>query len=467
MATPLGDERTYQRRWIILLTILISNWVGTLLNAMMPVALPAMLEDLDVRLSIGVWIISIYVLTFAVLNPLAGWLGDRFGFRRLFLVGVVGHFVTIFGAALAPTFGWLLFFRVLQGIASATVMPTLMGIMTQLFPKQERGTPMGVWAAVNSGGHGVGPAISGFLVQAFGWHAVFWFCGIISVASFPIAYALVPTDNKSDRRKFDIGGAATLLASMVLLMFMLTDGGELPVPVWVRGALWALVPALLLAFVVIESRTPEPFIELRLFSGRRYSALAIIIAAQNFTLFGLQVLMSLYLIQLRGLATGLAGLIIAPMASTLAISSPLGGRGADRLGFRTMIIAGMSVAALGALSMIQWTAETPLWIIVVTLAVMGLGMGFTQSPTAAGVTMVVRQSEVGVAMGLFTMLRFLSGTLGTVIVVLLLDHARAIGGDVMQPFHTIFYVLTGAAVLAVGMAVSIPRQVVMAEGAAN
>jgi DHA2 family methylenomycin A resistance protein-like MFS transporter len=467
MATPLGDERTYQRRWVILLTILISNWVGTLLNAMMPVALPSMLDNLDVRLSLGVWIISIYVLTFAVLNPLMGWLGDRFGFRRLYLLGVVGHFVTIFGAALAPTFGWLLFFRVLQGIASATVMPTLMGIMTQLFPKQERGLPMGVWAAVNSGGHGIGPAISGLLVQSFGWHSVFWFCGAMSLASFPLAFALVPTDNKSGTRKFDIGGVATLLASMVLFMFMLTQGGNLPLPLWARGALWALVPVFLLAFVYIESRTPEPFIELRLFSGRRYSALAIIIAAQNFCLFGLQVLMSLYLIQLRGLATGLAGLIIAPMASTLALSSPLGGRGADRLGFRTMIITGMSVAALGALSMTFWTSETPLWIVIVTLAVVGLGMGFTQSPTSAGVTMVVRQQEVGVAMGLFTMLRFLSGTLGTVIVVLLLDHARAIGGDPMQPFHTIFYVLTGAALLAVGLAVSIPRQLALAEGAAD
>ena len=135
MATPLGSDKTYARRCGILLTILISNWVGTLLNSMMPVALPSMLKDLNVSLSLGVWIISIYVLTFAVLNPIFGWLGDRYGFRRLYLVGVVVHFLSMFAAALAPNFGWLITFRVLQGIASGTVMPSLMGIMTQMFPK--------------------------------------------------------------------------------------------------------------------------------------------------------------------------------------------------------------------------------------------------------------------------------------------------------------------------------------------
>jgi MFS family permease len=304
-------------------------------------------------------------------------------------------------------------------------------------------------------------------VQSFGWHSVFWFCALTSLLSFPLAFWLVPSDRRSDSRRFDVAGAATLTLSMFSLMFMLTQGRNLPLPSAAKALLWAMVPALLALFVYIENRTREPFIELRLFTGRSYSALALIIAAQNFCLFGLQVLMSLYLIELRGLATGLAGLVIAPMASTLALFSPLGGRAADRLGYRTTIIAGMSVAVLAVWSMTLWTETTPFWLIAVTLAITGLGMGFTQSPTSAGVTLVVRQSEVGVAMGLFTMLRFVSGTLGTVISVLILDRAMAAGGHPVQPFHTIFYVLTGAAALAVALAVALPRAARTAEAAAD
>jgi MFS family permease len=467
MATRYGDPKIHQRRWAILLTILISNWVGTLLNSMMPVALPGMLKDLDVELGLGVWIISLYVLTFAVLNPIMGWLGDRYGFRRIYLLGVAGHFTFVTLSALAPSFGWLLLFRFLTGVASATVMPSLMGTMTRTFAKNERGLPMGVWAAVNSGGHGLGPAISGLLVQSFGWHSVFWFCALTSLLSFPLAYWLVPADSKSDSRRFDVAGAATLTLAMFGFMFMLTQGRSLPLPLAAKVVLWAVVPALLALFVYIENRAREPFVELRLFTGRSYSMLATIIAAQNFCLFGLQVLMSLYLIELRGLATGLAGLVIAPMASTLALFSPLGGRGADRLGYRTTIMAGMTLAALAVWSMTLWTDTTPLWLIAITLALAGLGMGFTQSPTSAGVTLVVRQSEVGVAMGLFTMLRFVSGSMGTVISVLILDSAMAAGGDPVQPFHTIFYVLTAAAVLAVALAVNLPRAVRTAEAAAD
>jgi MFS family permease len=168
-------------------------------------------------------------------------------------------------------------------------------------------------------------------------------------------------------------------------------------------------------------------------------------------------LLALYLIQLRGVATGIAGLLIAPLAVTLALFSPLGGRTADRLGYQTTIIGGMAVVTLATTSMVLWSISTPAWIIVLTLIVIGLGMGFTQSPSATGVTLVVRDDERGVALGIFHMLRFISGTFSVTIFGIILEYARLNGINPLQAFHWSFYLLIAMAALAVVLAISMPR----------
>lgn len=451
-----NDER-YPRRWWIVGVVLVGTWVGTLGNSMMPVALPSILEQYDIGVNVGVWVISVYVLLVAVLMPIFGWLGDRHGFRRIYTVGLVGMAVFSWAAARAPSFGWLIAFRALQGMFNATTLPAVMGVISQVFPGNERGGAMGVWAAVNGAAHGLGPVISGFLVQSFGWPAMFWLNGATAFLGAALVFSLVPSDHRHDSRPFDLFGAGAFTLAMLTFMFNLTRGSDWGWGSWISLGLWAGFAALMLLFVVIEARVDQPFVNLHLLTNKRYSAVAAISSAQFFCLMGLQILMSLYLIQLRGFATGIAGLLIAPLAATLAIFSPVAGRTADRLDYQTTIIAGMAMVTLAAGSMAFWGSSTPAWIIVGTLIAIGLGMGFTQSPAATGITLVVRNDELGVALGIFNMLRFVSGTLGATIFGIILEYARLNSTDPLRAFHLSFYLLTVVAAVAVLLAFSMPR----------
>jgi len=423
----------------------------------MPVALPSIVNQYGVGLNLGVWVISVFMLLVAVPMPIFGWLGDRYGFRWIYSAGMMGMAVSSWAAALAPSFGWLIAFRALQGISGATTLPAVMGTISEVFPRRERGVAIGVWAMVNGAAHGLGPIISGFLVQSFSWPAIFWVNGAIAFLGAVLVFVITPSARKYDKRPFDFLGAGALTLAMLTLMFNLSQSRN---PEWesqLSLSLWAIFAILIVLFVATEARASYPFVELRLFANKRYTAVTAISGAQFFCLMGLPILLSLYLIQLRGFATGIAGLLIAPLASTLAFLSPLAGRTADRQGYQRTMIGGMIVVMLAAGSMTLWSTHTPAWLIVITLIVMGLGMGFTQAPAAAGVTLVVREDERGVALGIFHMLRFISGVLSATVFGIILESARLNGADPLWPFHLSFYLLTAVAVAAVVLAISMPR----------
>ncbi len=463
----INNEQIYSRRWWIVGTVLIGTWVGTLGNSMMPIALPSIVEQYGVGLNLGVWVISVYILLVAVIMPIFGWLGDRYGYRRIYAVGLIGMAVFSWAAALAPTFGWLIAFRALQGISNATTLPAVMGIISEVFPNRERGAAMGMWSTVNGAAHGLGPVISGFLVQNFSWPATFWINGTTALLGAILILLIVPSDRKLDTEPFDLLGAGALMLAMLTLMFNLSRGSDLGWGSWVSLGLWAAFAGLMILFMITEKRVSHPFVNLQLFGNKRYTAVTTIAATQFFCLMGLPILMALYLIQLRGIAAGIAGLLIAPLAATLALFSPLAGRTADRLGYQMTIIGGMVIVTLGAGSLALWSTHTSVWLVVITLVVIGLGMGFTQSPAAAGVTLVVREDERGVALGIFHMLRFISGTLSATVFGIILEYARLNGTDPLWAFHLSFYLVTAVAVVAVLLAISMPRPPVTTTATAN
>ena len=459
MATTLDKQATNTRRWSILAFVLTTTWGGTLLNSMMPISLPSMLDDLNISLNLGVFIISVYTLFFAVLNPVFGWLGDRYGYRRIYAYGVVGLLLSSCAAAISPFYSWLILTRLLQGVFSAMTLPAILGIISATFLSHHRGVALGIWGAVNGAGHGLGPIISGFLVQNFSWRATFWFVALIFLVS-ALFVSFIPKDRGNTVRPFDWIGATTFTLAILILMAFLTLGSDLGWTSLISLAFVGVSTTLMIVFIFNERKTPFPFIEYQLLANRRYTTVTAVMGIHFFCLMGLQLLISLYLIELLGLAAGLAGLLIAPLAITLAMISPIAGRVTDRFGFRVAIVGGLTVVMLSVGSMILWTAATPLWILVPTLIIVGLGMGFIQSPSVTGVTLSVRKEELGVAMGLFSMFRFLGGTLGATVIGIILG--SQFGGSLMESFDISFYLLTILLVIALLLAIKMPRPEIIA-----
>ncbi len=443
-----------RRRWWILATVLIGSLVGTFSNSMSNVALPSILKHYDADLKVGVWVVTLYVLLFSTLMPVFGRLGDMLGYKRIYLFGMLGLAVFSGLAAVAPSIGWLIFFRALSGIGNAPTLPAIMAIIAHVFPPEERGGALGFWATVNGAGHGFGPVLSGLLVQYLGWQSVFWFNAALALAGVVLIAAFVPSDTKRTSERFDYFGAITLTLAMIMVLFNLTEGLGKAYGPGLSLALWAACGALFVVFVVSQTRLRQPFVDLRLFSNSGYGIVTFVSSAQLFCLFGLQLLLPLFLINMQGRASGNAGLLIAPLAVSLAVISPIAGRLSDKIGSRFTCLAGMGVVALAGLGLSLWTGQTATGLIIVTLTILGIGMGMTQSPTANAVTLVVGKERLGVALGIFNMMRFVSGTLGATIFGTILGRGGAAAG--LGAFRVDAYLLALVAGVAAFLSLKLP-----------
>lgn len=313
---------------------------------------------------------------------------------------------------------------------------------------------MGFWAAANGVGHGLGPVVGGSLTEHFGWPAIFLLLGALTALTVLAIATLVPDDTRRVARRFDVVGAATMTLAMIALMLNLTQGARLGWFTTVSLALWAAFVGLMAAFLIAETRVRPPFVELSLFANRRYTATVAIIASQFFCLFGMQLWLPLFLVRVQGRSSGQAGVLIAPLAITAAVIAPVAGRLADSVGCRRMCMTGMAVVALAAGMVQRWDGATPAWQIVATLVLLGLGMGFTQSPVAAAVTFTVSKDQLGVGLGIFNMVRFIGASLGSTIVGVILEGATA--QTDMAAYRASLWTLIGVAAVAVLVALGVP-----------
>ncbi len=443
------------RRWLILAAVLIGTLVGTFGSSLVNVALPAIMDHFAVEISSASWVITIYILLVAVLMPLFGHLGDMYGYKRIYIAGLSLLFLFSVLSAVAPFFLLLVFFRALQGIGNATTLPSVMAIITQVFPPQERGRAMGFWAAVNSIGHGLGPVLGGFLTQYFGWPALFLFNGALTLVGVLLIWWLVPLDSQRAAHRFDLPGAVSMTLAAFILMFNLTQGARWGWCTLFSVVLWVAFVGCLAAFVLVETRAGSPFVDLGLFTNRPYAAATAIIAAQFFCLFGMQLLLPIFLVRVQGYASGQAGLLIFPLSTTAALVAPLAGRFADRCGSKLSCFLGMGVVALAGVGLTLWRETTPPGQIVASLVMLGLGMGLTQSPVAAAATFVVAKEQLGVALGIFNMFRFISGSLGTTVFGIVLQSASSH----LEAFRLDFYLLIAVAAVAALVALGLPGPV--------
>ncbi len=451
---PSQGDRAYRLRWLILGALLIGTATGTLANSLVNVALPTIMDYFSVDVGTGIWAVTIYILLFAVTMPLFGRLGDMYGYKRAYLFGMVVFAGSSLLAPFAQSFPALIVLRAVQGVGNGPILPAIMGAIAILFPPGERGQAMGLWALVNSAFHAGGPPLSGLLTEYFGWQSIFWSYTPLCIAALLLVWRLMPNDDKSERQPFDVLGAITLTAATLTLMYNLRRGAYLG---WTSPAslmLWAVCLGLLAAFVITERRVRQPFVDLDLFMNRPYSATSMIAFVQAFCQFGLLFLIPLFLIEVQRYPAVQTGLILACLPITMAVAAPVAGRLADRYGCRRLCLSGMIIVAVCGLALSPLGPTTPLWYILVFLSLTGIGMGMVQSPAPAAVSLVVAPNILGIALGLFNLLRFLGATLGPTIFALVL---QAVGpGFASRSFRLDFYLVTVMAVIAVIVGLVVP-----------
>ncbi|GAA1395431.1 DHA2 family efflux MFS transporter permease subunit [Pseudonocardia kongjuensis] len=428
--------------------LVIGTFASTIANTLVAVPLATMTTDLGAPLSAGTLVVVAFNLTCAAALPLGGWLGDRLGRRRVFLISMVGVAAGATGAALAPSLAVLVAFRMVQGASGALVLPTVLALLTSAVGPERRGRAVSWWAAANGAGQAAGPAVGGVLTDLAGWRSVFVVIVPFALVALVGAWCTLP---RAAGRPvpLEAGGALTLTVAVVGVLTAAAAAGAVgpgsPV-VWVAAGAGLLS---LVAFLVVERRVQrrgrQPFVPLALLADARFARSAVAALAQMLALTATLLTVPLYLVSGAGMSVRDAGLLVVTLPLAMTLLAPVAGRLTERRSPRWALRSGLFLlvaAQLALAGLLAGGAGAPL--LGAACAVVGAGMALTQTPAAAGAARSAQEAGSGSGLGVFNALRFVGAALGGVTVALAVGDAPAGRG----PAAAVALVCASAAVCA-------------------
>lgn len=412
----MSEELVYRRRWWILGVLCLSLMVITLDNTILNVALPTLVRDLDASNSQLQWIVDSYTLVFAGLLLTAGSLGDRFGRKGALQLGLA---IFAFGSALsalATDPNHLIATRALMGIGGAFIMPATLSILTNVFPADERGRAIGVWAGVSGLGIALGPLLGGYLVEHFGWHEVFTVNLPIAAVAIVAGGVLLPRTKDPSAPKLDLLGAALSIVGLTALVYGLI---EAPSRGWTDGVILASFGAavvMLGAFAVHELRIPEPMLDVSFFKNPRFTAASLSITLVFFALFGYSFLQTQYFQFVLGYSPAETGIRLLPLALTLMVVAPLSSRIVEWIGTKIVVASGLALVSVSLLLQLNLTADSSYLPVMWRMMLLAAGMGLTMAPATESIMGSLPLAKAGVGSAMNDTTRQVGGALGVAVI---------------------------------------------------
>src|SRR5215212_2305301 len=354
MHTDTVDPTAYARRWRTLAVLALSLLIIGLDNTILNVALPTLQEEFDASASTLQWMVDSYLLVFAGLLLVFGTLGDRLGRKRALQAGVSIFGLASLGALIANTAGEVILIRALMGVGAALIMPATLSIIANVFPAEERGKAIGIWAALAAVGIGLGPLAGGLLIEWFDWSAVFLVNVPVALAAVLLGLRLVPDSRDPKPGAFDIAGAALSTAGFSVLVYAIIEApnkgwGSPPILGLLAGAL-----ALLAAFVAWERHTAQPMLDLGFFRSARFSVGTAAVSVAFFSLLGGIFALTQYLQFAHGYSAIEAGAIMSPLALGLIMGAGSSNKAVDRIGSAPVVATGLTGVGIVLASTALW-----------------------------------------------------------------------------------------------------------------
>ncbi len=433
---------------------LFAGVLAPLNSTMIVVALPEVLADLGASLTWGSWIVVSYLVAMAAVQPLGGSLGDRFGRRRLLLLGLGGFAIASAVAAFAPTVEVLIAARTAQAVTGASAIPNATALVRTLVPVGAQGRAFGVIGAGIGVAAAVGPPLGGLVTDAFGWRWIFALNLLALGPAIALAARLVEPGGRTAGGRFDLAGAGLLLTALVSLALATT--------VWrVSGVPWPAVASLALTSLVAAgwlrrhvARTPSPVVDLRLLARPGFLPAGVSILASNLTMYTILLALPVFLAQLVGWGARDVGLLLAGMSLLMLVFGPVGGWLSDRVGRRAPALAGTLIAMVGTAPLVAVSTSWTWPAYLVPLVVIGSGIGLAGAPVQAAALQAARAGEAGQVAGVFSTMRYLGSILGAAGMAAILGGAADEGA-----FRVLFACLVLAAGAAAAASSRLPRGV--------
>jgi DHA2 family metal-tetracycline-proton antiporter-like MFS transporter len=427
----------------VLLAVVVTAILVSVLNqTFVNVVVPDIQKDYGVSQGQVGWVITGYLLVFAVGIPLYGRIADLYSLRLTFAVGLAVLALGSLFCALAPTLPLLVAGRIVQGIGASAIPALGFAAVAKSLPPGERGTALGLLSASVGAGAAIGPVLGGLIAGFLGWHVLFLLTVVLSGALIPGALYALPRASKTGRtsfmdtlRRFDVPGGLSLALGAGFALLGVTEG---QVSGFGSPASWGsfVLSVLLAAFFVWRTRTASmPFVSPQLFRNRAFLSTAAVGFFMMFANLGRLILSPLLLSEENGLPAAGIGLALAPGALTVAVLSPLTGRLSDRFGPRALVRIGLVVMLVSTFSISAFAAGAPaLWV---SAGLWGLGLGFAavNSPNANAATASLSPEESGVGLGIYQMIFFLGGGFGPAVAATFLAFRNVPETDALNPLY--------------------------------
>jgi EmrB/QacA subfamily drug resistance transporter len=413
--------------YAVLTVTAVSAFVTPFMSAAVNIALPSIAREFSFDAVGLAWVNMAYTLALAMLFLPFGRVADIFGRRRFFLIGTAVFTISSALTALAVSGDWLVAGRVLQGVGGAMAFPTATAILTEAFPREERGRVLGWNVTSVYLGLSLGPPLGGFLVHLWGWRSILWLNVPLGFVILALAIARLPHDTRRLRSRVDIVGSLFFSAALGVLVYGFSKAATATGLGLVGGAVAGLG-----MFGLWELRATDPMLDLRTFFSHRvflFSNLAALINYSSTAAVGF--LMSLYLQNVRGMSPSAAGGILLVQPVIMTALSAYAGALSDRVAPRYVASAGMATTAAGLLGLVWISPSTPLLWIAADLAVLGLGFAFFSSPNTNAIMGSVERKHLGVASATLSTMRTTGQVLSMSLVAMVLS--LVMGGMKLEP----------------------------------
>jgi len=462
-ATGAGRKSQVSTR--LLLAVLISAVVVAVMNSsMVNVAIPVIRRDFGASEAQVGWVITAYLLLYAVGIPLYGRASDVFSLRRAFALGLVVFALGSLVCAVAPSLPLLVFGRVVQATGAAAIPALASASVAKILAPGERGMALGLIVSSVGVGAAIGPVVGGALQQLAGWQSLFYATLVLTLLLLPGAVYALPDTESSGDRSFDVPGGILLGLAAGLFLFGITQGqgaGFASFSSW-GSFVGAALAAVGFAWRITGAR--HPFVSPSLFRNRRYVAAVIVGYFSVLANVSCLVLVPLLVSQANGLSPAATGLVLTPGAIALAILSPLAGRLSDRIGFKSLIYAGLGIMLFSVLFISAFAAGGTPYLVAVGMLGVGVGFALTNSPNVNAAAAALPHEETGVGLGIFNGLFFLGGGTGPAVVGAFIAARREADAGAIDPLYQLgaapfsdaFLLLGVALLLALAAALGLP-----------
>jgi len=401
------------KKWWTLAAVAFGLFMIMLDNTIVNVALPSIQRHLGMSVSSLEWIVTAYMLSFAALLITGGKLGDLYGRRRLFTIGLGVFTLSSLACGLASSPGVLIGARAVQGVGAALMSPATLSIITATFPPRQRGQAIGIWAGVSALALAIGPLIGGLIVDNLNWNWIFFVNVPVGVLGIVVTRLVISESrDTSHEQSIDLPGLVTSGGALFALSYALIEGNRHG---WTSPEIVGLFVAaavLFVAFVLLERYQRLPMLDLSLFRNGAFVGANVVAMLVTLGMFGVFFFISLYVQEILGYSPTQAGAIFLPMTVLIILVAPIAGKLSDRIGSRWLMGAGMSIVGVSLLLYQDVGLHTNFWNLLPELVLGGIGMALTMSPMTAAAMSAVPIDKAGVGSGVLNSFRQVGGSLG-------------------------------------------------------